>query len=341
MSSSLAGTIFQGNARQILVQQDAYQMSNVTNKNSIYDTGKGIYAGAIDGIKNNPSSVRELASLITDSKNRKIDRAEMLTRALSAMGSSLPSLLGQLGGELMAKVQSVAGLLIGDEASKGVGLLYKNATLFLDVADARSTEDLVRFVNELSGNTELVQFVDVEAQSAIIGAAASMLLKFDIPDLVDDLIEQSQYDEVKRNAYAYLSTEAISGSNLKLISKSIDVVGLAVFLQNNPDAINQTLASFYFGTADTVDTYPDKRAELLALLVKINPNWDKTLVSGRYVDYLSPFIAMSKDAKTLFTYEENGQLSHYGYMILASTGLQPKDPTAIIKDLYPNAYIPN
>jgi hypothetical protein len=340
MSSTLASTVFQGNSKNAMIVEDAYKLSNVENKNSIYDTGKGIFADAITGMKNNTGSVRDLAQLVMQSKTGTVDKTDMLNRALSAMGSSLPSLLGQLGGSLLTQVQSAAGTLIGDDAAKGVGILYKNAELLVGVADANSTEDLIKFINALAGNDELAKFVNIEAESAVIGAAASMLLKYDIPELVDDVIAQSQSDAVKQNAYAYLSSEAVKGSNLALISKSIDMIGLAAFIQNNPDAINQILGSFFLGTADTVDTYPAKRAELFALLVKINPYWDQVLVNGTYMQSLSPYIASSADAKKLFLYEENGSLSHYGIMTLASKGFQPRDVTGVIKDLYPNAYIP-
>lgn len=336
MTTSLANTIFQGNSSNAVVVEDAYKISTQESRNSVYDAGKGIYADAIKGMQSNKGSARELASLITASKSGSVNKMDMLTRGLSALGSSLPSLLGTLGGVLKNNLSSVAGDLIGDNASKAVSILYGNAELLLSVADVDDTESLVKFVNELSGNSELAKFINIEAESAIIGGMASMLMQYGIPEMVDDVIAQARSDAVKANAYAYLSTEAVNGSDLAMINKVIDQIGITMFLANNPDAINSILSGFFFGTKDTVDTYPAKRTELLTLLVRINPNWFQYNRAGTWVPNLGPFNISSKDAKTLFCTSDPERS-----FVLAAKGYPPNAATSVVKALYPDAYIPN
>lgn len=335
MATSLAGTIFQGNSQDAMIVEDAYKISTNETRNSIFEASKGIYKDAVKGLFANKNSARELLQLVKDSQNGGVNKMELLTRGLGAFGTSLPNLLGTIGGTLKNKLGDVAGDLITDDAKRTLLFLYDNVEVAVQVANIKDAGSLFEFVGELTGNTELAKFIDLEAESALIAGICSELMEFGIPELIDDVIDMTRSSETRKNAWAYISTEAVNGTDLALVSKIIDQIGLVAFLENNPNAINSILSSFFFGSKDTVETWPTKRAELVALLVKIDPYWNKKLRNGSYVANLLPYSVASADAKTLLMLEPEDRT-----YTLAAKGKVARNVVDVVKEMYPDAYIP-
>lgn len=334
MVGRLSSTIFQGDSDKAVLVEDAYKISKTETRNTMYDSVKGIYADAVDGLYANKRSPKQLASIIMAAKKGTINRSEMIERALGAMGSSLPALLGQIGGTLKNKIGDVAGTLIGPNAKKNLEVVFNNIPLLLSTTNVKDTEGLFEVIAEITGNSDLAKMIDVEAESAIIAAIASSLMTYGIPELVDYVIEESRSEQVRWNAWQYISIDAVYGADLAGINKVIDMIGLVAFLERNPDAINQILSSFFFGTADTVNTYPAKRTELLATLNRINPRWMLYDRNGKDVPNLEPFQVASANARTLFWLE-----SPEREYCLAAENFPKRSVSSVILELYPEAFV--
>lgn len=334
MVGRLASTVFQNNAKSAMVVEDAYNISTGETRNSVFDSVKGIYSDSVKGLYANKGSIRELASIITQAKAGTLTKADMLERALGAMGSSLPSLLGQLGGSLFNGISGAAASILGEGASQTISVLYKNAEILIKAANITDAQDSAEFLAALTGNDDLMRIVNVQAESAVFGGILNSLMQFGIPELIDDAVDQAQSETVKRNALAYLSTSAVNGSDLAIINKVIDRIGIIAFLEQNPDAINRTLASFFFGSKDTIETWPAKRLELLTLLNRIDSHWSDYLRNGTYIKNLEPFSVMSADAKTLMMMADPERT-----LTMAAAQYQVRNVADVIHELYPNAYL--
>jgi hypothetical protein len=334
MASRLAGTVFQTNGREAMLAQDAYGISNQQTKNTVFDSLKGVYSEGISGLQTNPSSIKQLTQLILSSKNGNVDKADMLDRALSAMGSSLPALIGSIAGGVKNQLAGAAGTLIGPGAEKAVNVVYGNLGKIVKVATVNDLSGLADVLNELTGNSELMKVINIEAEAAVLGGLMGMLIQYDIPGLLDDVANMAGSSESLKLAYQYVSTDSIVGTDLATINRVIDKIGLAAYLEVNPNPINTILSGFYFGTGDTVDTYPTKRALLISTLNRIDPHWEEYNRNGVYVKNLSAFSVASTDAKTLLNLAEpESILSMIAPSFLASSVSQ------VIKALYPDAYV--
>lgn len=341
-NTALARTIFEGKSTDSMAVQDAHAVTNGSAVNSLYDSMKGIYGNVVKGLYANKGSVRELATLIMDAKAGNVDKAAMFERALGALGTSLPSLLGQMGATMKDKLGSAAGTLIGPDAQKAVAVLYNNADLLIRTAEVDDLGDLVSLVGDLTGNSDLAGLVNIEAEAAVIAGIAKELMAFGIPELVDDVIQQARNEAAAKAAYQYLIDPAVQGSNLSMIGKIIDSIGLTMFLENNPNAITSILGTYYFGTDVDVSQYQAKRDELVNLLVRIDANWNKILRNGVYVDYLAPYMAASKDAQALLCYTAVADApSRDRILTAAGRKTQAQAVSEVIKTLYPTAYIPS
>lgn len=334
MGSRLSNTIFQTNGRDAMIVEDAYRISNDQPKNTIFDSAKGIYSDGIEGLKTNTSSVRELTNLIMGAKRGTVDKADMFERALSAMGSSLPSLLGSIGGALKNQLSSAAGTLIGPDAEKSVDVIYGSLDKIVQVASVNDIDGLAEVINELTGNSDLMKVINIEAEAAILGGLTSQLIRYGIPDLIDDVMEQSASDAAIKKAYQYVSTDSIVGTDLATINRVIDKIGLAAYLEVNPNPIRNILNSFFFGTDDTIDKWPAKRVLLLSTLNRIDPHWQEYNRNGTYVKDLNAFTLASTDAKKLLQMADPEAMLSMVAPSFLSTGV-----SSVVKSLYPDAYV--
>lgn len=334
MTRRLSDSIFQGRGTDGMVVDDAYQISTGETRNSVYESAKGIFSDAIKGLQTNKQSIGELTRLVLDSKNGTVNKGEMFSRALGALGTSLPGLLGTLGGTLKNKIGGAAGELIGPDAQKAVEVLYNNVPTLLSTTNVKDSEDLISLIQELTGNSELAGLINIEAESAVIAGIAGTLLDYDIPNLLDDVLDMSRSDTVRYNAMAYISTRAVAGADLDTVNKIIDTIGLSMFLENNPNAIKDIVGSFYLGSEETPDQWPAKRDKMITLLNRIDAHWFEYNRNGEWVINLQTFSWSSGDTKKLFLLD----LPWRTYQ-LASTGWQAQNVSAVEKELYPNAWI--
>lgn len=334
MASRLAGTVFQTNGREVMLAQDAYGISNQETKNTVFDSLKGVYSEGISTLQTNPSSIKQLTQLILNSKNGNVDKVDMLDRALGAMGSSLPALIGSIAGGVKNQLASAAGTMIGPDAEKAVNVIYGNLGKIIKVATVNDLSGLADVLNELTGNSELMKVINIEAEAAVLGGLMGMLIQYDIPGLLDDVADMAGSSESLKLAYQYVSTDSIVGTDLATINRVIDKIGLAAYLEVNPNAINAILGGFYFGTDDSIATYPAKRALLLSTLARIDPHWQEYNRNGVYVKNLSAFTAASTDAKTLLNMAEPESL-----LSMIAPSFLPMGVSEVIKALYPNAYV--
>lgn len=334
MVSRISDSIFQGLPVDELVVEDAYNILSSETRNSVYDTVKGIYSDSVKGLISNKNSVRELSSILLDAKAGYIDKREMMERALGAMGSSLPSLVGQLGGTLKNKLESLTSGFISDTAEKTMALLHKGSELLVKATEYANLDGLVGMVQELTGDFELISLIDIEAESAVLAAFMDQLVEYGIPELIDDVIAMARTDEVRDNAMAWVSTRAIYGSDMDLVFKSVNTVGVTRFLRENPNGINDILNAYYLPDNIMPSQMADQRVKLLTVLHAINPNWYQARRANTWVPNLDAFSVASPDAKTLLLMED--PLRTY---VMAGQEYQARPARDIIKDLYPNAYI--
>ena len=333
-TSRLSSTIFQGDPSKAAIVKDAYEIAKQEPSNGMYDSVKGIYADAIDGLYSNKRSPRQLAGVIVAARKGNINKMEMVDRALGAMGSSLGQLFGKLGSIAKGQIGDAAGVFISPEAAKNIEILFNNAPMLLSGVDVTDAASLFDFIGELTGNSELASIIDVEAESAILAGIVGTLSAYGAGDLIDYVIDEARSETARRNAWKYYSTEAVNGSDLAGINKVIDKIGLVAFLEGNPDAINMILSQFFFGTKDTPDTYPAKRIELINTLVRINPNWAMYNRNGTMIPNLEPFQISSDASRKLFFLAEPERK-----YCLASINFPKTSPGTIIQRMYPEAWV--
>jgi len=332
----LSNSIFQGRPSDKLLVKDTYEVTNNETRNSVFETTKGIYSDAIGGLKGNTSSPRDLAELVMGAKAGNLTKSEMLEKALGAMGSTLPSLLGQVGGTLqnvLGDTLTKAGF--GEVADFGK-LLYGASPIFIKGADVGGTSSLIKFVGELTGKSDLMQFFNLGAEAGILSGIAAQLVRYGIGDLVDDIVEMAHDESVKNAIFAAIIENAINTSDLKSVNKALDKLGADGLLAERPNAIAEILAGYRFPEDFDMRLADTERAYLIATLVRISPYWTTKLRAGVPIPDYKNWVALGTDAKTLMMRYEPERT-----MAISCGGIRQNTVGGVQAELYPAGYIAN
>jgi hypothetical protein len=332
--SRLSNSLFQGRPSDKLLVKDTYEVTTGETRNSVFDTAKGIFSDAIGGLKSNTSSPRDLAELVVAAKQGSMTKMELVDRALSAMGSSLPSLLGQAGGTL----QNILGETLKDAGFGEVAdlgkILYAGAPIFVKGGDVDDTDSLIKFVGAITGNAELAQFFNLGAEAGILSGIASQLVRYGIGDLVDDIAEMAHDESVKNAIFAAIIENAINTSDLKSVNKAIDKLGADGVLAERPNAIAEILAGYRFPEDFDMRNAATERAYLIATLTRISAYWTTKLRNGVPVPHYGNWVALGSDAKTLMLMAEPERT-----YAISCYGVRPMTVGAVQAELYPNGYV--
>jgi hypothetical protein len=332
----LANSIFQGRPSDKLLVKDTYEVTNTETRNSVFETTKGIYSDAIDGLKGNTSSPRELTELVLGAKNGNLTKMEMVEKALGTMGSSLPSLLGQVGGTLANVLGDTLGESgYGDIAQLGK-LLYGAAPTFIKGADVDDADSLIRFVGELTGKGDLMEFVNLGAEAGILSGIAKQLVRYGVGDLVDDVAEMAHDESVKNAIFRAIIENAINTSDLKSVNKALDKLGADGLLAERPNAIAEILAGYKFPEDFDMRLAAAERVKLISTLARISIYWSTKLRNGVAIPDYKNWVALGTDAKVLMMMAEPERT-----MAISCGAIRPMNVAGVQAELYPAGYVVN
>lgn len=330
----LSNSIFQGRPSDKLLVKDTYEVTTGETRNSVFDTVKGIYSDALGGLKDNTSSPRELVELVMGAKSGSMTKMEMLDKALGAMGSTLPSLIGQVGGTL----QNAMGDFLRDNGYGEVAdlgkVLYGGLPTFVKGDDVDDTDSLIRFVGELTGKSDIAEFFNLGAEAAILSGLAAQLVRYGIGDLVDDLAEMAHDQSVYDSIFAGIIENAINMSDLKSINKSLDKIGADGVLAERPRIIAEIIAAYRFPEDFDMTKLSEQRTYFINTMLRISPYWTTRLRDGVPVLDYTNWGVVSSDTKTLMMLAEPERT-----MCIAGPAIRINSVNMVQAELYPNGYL--
>lgn len=333
MSSRLSNSIFQGRPSDKLLVKDTYQVTTEESRNSIFDTVKGIFSDAIGGLKSNTSSPRDLVELIQDAAKGGKSKLDLLNQAMSAVGTTLPAILGQVGGTL----QNTLGDFLTEQGYGNVAdlgkLVYGSATTIISGADANDTESLIKFVGEMTGKSELMEYFNLGAEAGILGGIAKMLVTYGVGSLVDDLVEMAHDESVKDAIFQAIIEDAINTSDLNSINKALDKLGADGLLSERPLAIAEILAAYRFPEDFNIANIAAERKRLIDTLIRISPYWCTKLRNNVPTPDYTNFMRIGTDARTLMMVQEPERT-----YVIGVGSIQANTVGGVNVEMYPNAY---
>lgn len=329
LNSNVAKAIWQGAGTDKQVARDTYTDNSSATQNSLYESVKGVYSSGVKTIQNNPNSIRDLVALTQAAQKGTTDKFSLLKRGLSALGSSVPGVIGSISTTLQDKIATTFGL--SDQTRQAMQMTINQVSKVVTSSNPTNLTDLASLLNGITGNSKYAKALNLEAEAALFSTVLDTALTYGLTNIVDDVITQASDKYVSASALKFVSSSVISGSDLTTINKIIDEIGVEQFLVNNPDAIKDIISSYRFSSDTTVASYAAKLSELTTTLARINTNWYQYQRNGVWVPNLTVMSEASSNALTLFYLNET-----YRTMALTAPAYPVAEVSTIQAMLYPN-----
>lgn len=336
MANELTDSIF---------QSSSIDRIKVTDPTSVKDNGtisvpsismKGIFKTVVDNIRPAVGAASEVARMVEQSKYYPINRAQMLDRALSAMGTSFPSVINQLGDKVKGFIDAPLVDIITDSSSKVFESIIRG-DVYSHTGNSMDAYEVFGMAQDLLGNEDIQTMINMEAETAAVAGILNSVVEAGMPELIDDVLGMTESERVRRDSMGWLSTRAIGNGNLDVLVKAVEVSGALVIKENNPNFSEEVVSNYKYDPQTGNIDWSARSALLKDTMSKVDPEWN---VTGEGLPKLSGYMNGSDDFNRTMT--EGGSTTDKLMVMTAKAWDGVKSTGSnIINSIYPNTWIRN
>lgn len=303
--------------------EDVYGVSDNNVLNGLGEKVSGFAKDAFNDIRKAPGLVTDLTKMVmSGGKDWSVLKDGLADRVVSSLGGAR-GLVSNLGSTF--KNSLTGGLGLPDDIYDAVVVTIgdKTSTFHGEVTGARQVFSLI---NQVTKSSQLSGFFDVGSESALMSSVMSEAIALGVPDAIEVLVENAKDDQIAYNALYANMRVAVENSDLDTVLLMIDKVGINTFRAQVPDAASILLSNYQLPRDTTSDDYDAELLALQAVLLKLDSNWNQVQRNGEWIQDLTPYAAISDDARTLLMRDDN-------FMVASLISSQFQQPTNLIDDL--------
>lgn len=330
--AKLADTIFKTGPKDDLLAVDVYGISDNGILNNITDKLSGFAMGALDSFRKSTGLVTDLTSMIRmENGGFSFDKQALVDRVASAMGGTSNILRG-MSGDLQTSLTQ--GYNVDPSILSQVQVVVGEATQSFSSGNLKDARGIFDLVNQISGDSQLSQFIDVGAQTNMLSGLFREAIQMGVPEAVEALANQAQYSMSADYALRGNIEVAVTMSDLDTTSLMVDKLGLNRVLADVPDAATRLASNYQL--PDGIDNagLDAEATKFTNTLSKLHPGWDSYNRDGTAVSDLSIYTALSQDARQLLGRDPDHQVA-----ALIASSYQGGSMIDQVKTMYPYAVV--
>lgn len=224
------------------------------------------------------------------------------------------------------------------ESNEQLKVIIDGVEKTIDGADFGSITGISEVVAGLTGNTDLVQILNLGPSLSIVNEFIGEAMRLELPGAIDVLVNSLEDTDSKRKVRLYGTRQAATHSDLAFIEQQIENrdVGAGAIVSLTPDIISVILKNYRLpnGSATREDA-----TSLIRVLNKLDTKWMKYHRGEDYIDNLSYLTEASDDAIRVLLKEPStyvaalisGQLETSN-MVDYTLGMRPYTPASILRN---------
>lgn len=241
-------------------------------------------------------TVQGLVNLLkVDNGKISLDKTEIQKRLDNTLNASLAN----ISKYTKSQITNIMANKLGTEPSV-LKATIGGAEIIIEAAKANDAKSFTELLKKATGSTEIIEFLDLEAEAAILDHLLDQAIQLGIPQAIDIILGKIEDDNLKRKSILRnIRTSAIY-SELNYIRKAIEYIGSEGVLSKVPDIIVLICRYYSLPKRTPSSEYDDKLDYLLGTLSLISPTWMNTYRNGTLVSNLAPFTNASSDCEKLF-----------------------------------------
>ena len=230
---------------------------------------------ATDYIKSDQVTSRGILASITDSlvptgAGLTIDKNTLRQRLSESM--NVGSLVSGLSESMLGELATAMGSQDGEGLVKSILGAQADVTGIINGLDPHSANSIASAITAITGNSNLLSFIDVGAELGVISYFTGRLIELGAIDAIDALLSKIK-DERDLNAMLEdLAMGAARQSELGMCRHFVEKMGSGR-AYNMRNALSTAIVSSYAVPYEDKRSVGELYAELTGLLTLINPKW--------------------------------------------------------------------
>lgn len=246
---------------------------------------------ATDYIKSDQVTSRGILASITDSlvptgAGLTIDKNTLRQRLSESM--NVGSLVSGLSESMLGELATAMGSQDGEGLVKSILGAQADVTGIINGLDPHSANSIASAITAITGNSNLLSFIDVGAELGVISYFTGRLIELGAIDAIDALLSKIK-DERDLNAMLEdLAMGAARQSELGMCRHFVEKMGSGR-AYNMRNALSTAIVSSYAVPYEDKRSVNELYAELTGLLTLINPKWRQDEVNPEFqsLEYFS------------------------------------------------------
>ena len=224
------------------------------------------------------------------------------------------------------------------EGNAQLKVIIEGVEKTIDGGDFSSITGISEVVAGLTGNTDLIQILNLGPSLSIVNEFIGEAMRLELPGAIDVLVNSLDDIDSRRKLKLYGTRQAATYSDLDFLEQQIDSrdVGAGAIVSLTPDIISHVLMNYRL--TDGLAT-AEEAQKLIRILGKLDSKWMKYQRGSDYIDNLSYLTEASDDAirvllKDPSTYVAaliSGQLETTE-MIDYTLGMRPYTPSSLLRN---------
>lgn len=179
------------------------------------------------------------------------------------------------------------------------------ATVLIEAAKANDAKGFTELLKTATGSSALIEFLDLEAEAAILDHLIDQAIQLGIPQAIDIVLEKIEDDKIRRKIILNNIRSSAIWSDLDYIDKAVELVGSSGVLARVPDLISLITRYYSIPRRSKSSDYGDLLGKLKSTLNGVDPSWMFTTKLDVVVGNLEAFTEASNDCEKLFLLDEN------------------------------------
>ncbi len=211
------------------------------------------------------------------------------------------------------------------------------ATLFVDGQKYtnkkyKDVDSLANLISSITGNAQVIKVLDLEGENALFGTIIKSAIALGVPKAIDQILDKISDEKLRKKLMVDNLEISARMSDLVTVNKVLDEIGVEKALTKVPKLINVLLTFYRIPETKKPESIASLKTKLLTLLNRINPTWSDTTRNGVTIKNLEPFTYSSKDARTLFTTDDN-----YRTLAMIAPTYKSENVMRLLRRSYPKA----
>ena len=286
---------------------------------------------ALERLKNPNLNANDVAKMVSLKNGGGIDKKEALSRIDNVLGQNVSGIFGQ---SPAVKEKAGANLLRILTDGSHNGLITDGGELLAlsRGVDANSATALMKAVKQFTNVGVLGEYID---NNAYLAAGLSLLetaAAWGIPQAFDTIMGKLKSEKLAKARLVEGLRSAVLRGDVGTINKILDITGVEAALARIPNMVVLILAGYRFVPKTPVSDYPGLKADLLALLTRINPKWDVIVRAGVEIPDLTPFRTASHASRIRLQWEND---AHWRLQCLIGNRFRYQNLSDLARIQYP------